>query len=176
MIRNDDELRKFYNEDGPPSHPDDILLRHWIKRLQSGERGAQADGLARAVIGDFRLRQFLGVPQSAVTLKWLSDVLGAIVGYADARETLGLMPRPKNRPSNPQHGWDIACWVEVTIKRGFARADAIQLASDTFFMDVSGVRKLVKQGPQWMDPNGEDWDEYFQLRNRPLPSTQTGIK
>ena len=174
MIRNDDELRKFHNAEVPVSHPDDSLLLDWTTRLQSGERGIEADGIARYIIKDFRLRQFMGVPQSKVTLEWLGDALGAIVEYADARETLGLMPRPKNRPADPQRGWDVACWVEVAIQRGYKRAKAIQSASELFFMDPSSVRKLVKTGvPKWMNPDGDVWDEYFQLRKRPLPPKRT---
>lgn len=176
MISNDDELRKFYNEEVPVSRPDDALLRDWIARLQSGERGIEADGIARYIIKDFRLRQFLGLPQSAVVLEWLGDVLGAIVEYADARESLGLMPRPNKRPADPQRGWDIACWVEVAIQRGYKKAEAIQRAAEVFFVDPSNVRKLLKTGPEWMNPSGDVWDEYFQLRKRPLPPTKTGNK
>ena len=43
------------------------LLRDWTARLASGERGIKADGLARAVIRDFALRQWFGQPQSPAT-------------------------------------------------------------------------------------------------------------
>jgi hypothetical protein len=176
MIRDDEELRAFYNEGTSVSHPTDALLLEWTNRLRDGERGPAVDGIARYIIKDFQLRQFLGVPQSDVTLEWLGEALGAILEYSDPLQTLGLLPRPKKRPADPQRGWDVACWVTVTQKRGYSRAEAIQSAAQLFCMDESNVRKLVKAGPEWMNPDQDIWDEYFQLRNRPLPLTKSGKK
>jgi len=176
MIRNDDELREFYNKEVPVSHPNDALLLDWTTRLQSGERNAETDGIARYIIKDFQLRQFLGDAQSPVTLEWLSGVLGAILDHKDALETLGLLPRPKKRPADPQRGWDISCWVAVSIKRGYKQAEAIQLAAEKFCTDESNVRKLLKTRQEWMNPNDDVWDEYFQIRKRQLPPAKTGKK
>lgn len=172
MIRNDEELRMFYNAGTPVSHPNDAILQDWTTRIQSGERGAEIDGIARYIIKDFRLRQFLGVAQSPVTLQWLADVLGDMVDYKDkdALTTLGLMPRPAKRPVDPQNGWDICCWIAVSELRGHAPNWAIAAAADLFHKDVSTVRKLLKKNmPEWMNPTDEVWEEYFQIRRRPLP-------
>jgi hypothetical protein len=170
FVRNDDERRKFYTEPVPVSHPDDVLLRQWITLLHSGERDAETDGIARYIIKDFALRQFLGVPQSPVTLEWLAGALHEILDYGDPLEVFKLLPRPKKRPPDPQRGWDVACWVEVAVKRGYSRPEAIQRAAETFHMDDSNVRRHVRAGPMWMNPDEGVWDEYFLLRKKPLPS------
>ena len=99
-----------------------------------------------------------------------------ILEYKDARDALGLLPRANKRPGNPQRGWDIACWIDVAEKRGYARAEAVKLAADTFHTDESNVRKLIKNSPDWINPDLEVWDEYFRLKSRPLPSTRAGKK
>lgn len=176
LIRNDEDKRRFLTEPFPVSHPDDVLLTEWVDRIRDGERGPEVDGIARAILNDFALRHFLGVPQSPVTLGWLADALTDITDYADPLTTLGLLPRPKKRPADPQHGWDVACWVAVTQQRGYSRAQAIQMAAELFATDESNVRKLLKKGPSWMNPDKPVWEDYFQLRKRPLPNPQTGKK
>lgn len=172
MIRNDDEKRGFLEG---VQHPDDTLLEEWVSRIRSGERGPEIDGIARRIIHDFALREFLNVPQSRVTIAWLADALGEILKYADPLHTLGVMPRPRSRPADPQRGWDVACWVSAAERRGYSRTEAIKLAAETFASDDSNIRKLLKKGPEWMAP-ADDWEDYFALRNRTLPPRKTGHK
>ena len=106
---------------------------------------------------------------------WIAEGLAAILEHRDARETLGLLPRAKKRPADPQRGWDIAMWIDAAEKLGYSRATAVKLAADAFHTDDSNVRKLIKNSPEWINPN-KDWDEYFTLRSRPLPPAKTGKK
>ena len=170
MIRNDDERRQFYLDGAPVSHPSEGLLLDWTARLRSEGRDSGTDGIARFIIQDFALRHFLGVPQSPITTGWLAECLGEILNYADPLKTFRLLPRPKKRPPDPQRGWDIACWVAVSEKRGYSHAGAIEAAADLFCMDDSNVRKLCKTLPEWMNPAEDVWEEYFRLCNRPLPA------
>ena len=176
MIPNDDELQTVDDTEAPVSHPSDALLLDWMHRLKSGKRGQETDDIARTIIMDFRLRQFYGVPQSPITLGWLAEILDAILEHQDVYQATGLLPRPKKRPANPQRGWDISSWIKVAKGRGYSQAEAIKLAAVTFSTDESNVRKLIKNEPDWMNPDGKVWDEYFKINGRLLPLPKTGNK
>lgn len=175
MIRNDDELRSFYCAETPVSHPSDAQLLDWITRIRAGERGAEIDGIARYIIKDFCLRQFLGIAQSPITLEWVANSLSQIIDYADPLQTLGLVPRPNSRPPDTQQGIDISWWVAITIKRGYKKAQAIQAAAELFAKDESVIRRACnKNQSEWMNPDDRTWDEYFQHLKRPLPPAKLG--
>lgn len=167
MIRDDKQRKSFLQG---VRHPDETLMNEWTTRIRSGERGPEIDGIARRIIQDFGLRHFLNVPQSPIAIGWLADALHKIQEYEDPLDTLGLLPRPAKRPADPQRGWDLACWIAVAETRGYSRSEAVALAADVFFTDISNVRRLAKQRPEWMmNPEDDAWEDYFMLRERRLP-------
>jgi hypothetical protein len=146
------------------------LLRDWTERLASGERGKKADGLARAVIRDFALRQWLGHPHSPATLEWLADVLSAVLDHGKPLDALGLMPRPASRPANPRIAIDVALWLKATEDRGYDAADAVALAAERFAKDPKSIERYRTAAADWVaarDPSA-DWAAFFGGR-WPLP-------
>jgi len=171
MIKTNDELRDFFGGDEPISHPTDALLNDWIARIRSGERGSAIDGIAREIIRDFYLRNFLGVPQSAVSVSWLAEALSEILDHRDPLDALGLQRRQNKRPPDPGKSMDVAMWVACAEELGLTRPAAIAQAAETFATDDSNVRKLLKKSEplEWMNPNRTALAEYFQHRGKPLP-------
>ncbi len=146
------------------------LLRDWTTRLASGERGKAADGLARAVLRDFALRQWLGHPHSPATLEWLADVLSAVLDHAKPLDAFGLMPRPKSRPAKPRLAIDVALWLEATKDRGYEEADAVALAAERFAKDPKSIERYREAAAGWVagrNPTA-DWAAFFGER-WPLP-------
>ena len=169
MLTDDDGLREFF--EGISFAPDHLLL-DWTARLKTGDPDADTDALARAVIRDFCLRHFMNAPQSSITLGWLSEALSEILEHADPLSVLGLMPRAKHRPADPQLAMDVAWWVKLAIARGYLKADAMQRASDLFARDVKTIERYSAKGKEWangMNPT-VDWERYFLSRARPLPA------
>jgi hypothetical protein len=154
------------------------LLAEWTERLRAGERGKKADGLARAVLRDFIVRQWLGLPQSRTTLDWLADALDAIISNeSKPLDALGLQPRPKHRPADAGLAIDVALWVAETESRGYTPAEAVQLASEVFHKDAKSIERYRREAREWAQGRvpGADWDEVFSLRKppRPLPSRRS---
>jgi hypothetical protein len=146
------------------------LLRDWTTRLASGERGIKADGLARAVIRDFALRQWLGHPHSPATLEWLAEALSNMLDGAEPLAELGLMPRPANRPPNPKIAIDVALWLKATEDRGYSRAEAVKLATEVFSKEPQTIRTYRLDAAEWVagrNPEA-DWQDFFSGR-WPLP-------
>ncbi|MBS0346595.1 MAG: hypothetical protein JSR69_09045 [Proteobacteria bacterium] len=171
MIHDDDELRSFFSEDAPVSHPSEAQLNDWIARIRSDERGPEIEGIARAIIRDFYLRNFLGVAQSRVATNWLADALSEILDHKDPLHALGLLPRPNNRPPDPSRGMDVAMWLACAERLGISRPEAKRQAAEAFHMDESNVGKLIRQAGavEWMNPDTNVLIEYFELQGRPLP-------
>lgn len=168
MIENDAERRSFF--DGASLIPDHLLI-DWIARLRSGERTESADGLARAILRDFCLRQMMGHPQSQIVLNWLGDAFSEILDDAKPRSTLGLLPRPAHRPPDGTRAIDVAWWMSLTRARGYEQGEAKELASAAFSLDLKTIERYFKKGAEWiegMNP-AADWSGYFLMRNRPLP-------
>ena len=151
-------------------HAPEHLLRDWTARLASGERGIKADGLARAVIRDFALRQWFGQPQSPATLEWLADVLSAVLNHAEPLDALGLMPRPKKRPANPQLAINVGYWLAATQDRGYSAAQAVVLAAEMFSKEPQTIAGYRRDAAEWVairNPEA-DWEDFFAGR-WPLP-------
>jgi hypothetical protein len=168
MLEDDADRRAFF--DGVSFAPDH-LLNEWTARLRSGERTPEADGLARAILRDFCLRQFLGRPHSTVALDWLADILSDILDDAEPRSALGLLPRPAHRPSDGTKAVDIAWWMSLAMERGYTRPEAKELATTVFSVDLKTVERYFKKGAPWIDgmnPSA-NWERYFCSCNRPLP-------
>ncbi|WP_374671684.1 hypothetical protein [Acidovorax temperans] len=172
MIQDDDELRSFLLDDAPISHPSEAQLNDWIARIRSDERGPAIDGIARVIIRDFYLRNFLGIEQSRVATGWLAESLSEILDHKDPLHALGLLPRPNKRPADPRKGMDVAMWVACAERIGLSHPEAKRQAAEAFHMDESNVGKLIRQygGLKWMNPDTDVLIEYFKLQGRPLPS------
>ena len=173
MIQDDDEARSFYLDEEPISHPSDTLLNEWITRIRSDERGPEIDGIARAIIRDFYLRNFLGVEQSRVATNWLAEALSEILDHKDPLHALGLMRRPNKRPPDPSKGMDVAMWVACAERLGLSHPDAKRKAAEVFHMDESNVGKLIRKtgALEWMNPDTNALIEYFALLGKPLPAS-----
>lgn len=177
MIRNKDELREFYQGiDGIP----DALLEQWTTRLAGGETGSEAEGLSRAILRDFIRRAWLGQEQSPVTLEWLADALDRILNYEDAQIALVLPKRPKHRPGGlgARKAVDVACWVALTIDRGYSRGEAEELAATTFQCAERSIRRMRAEAAGWpetMNPT-MDWEEHYRCLSRPLPPRKVDAK
>lgn len=172
MQQYDEGPREFDGDSEPDSPPSDAQLQEWIAQIQSGERGDEIDGLSRVILRDFILRQYLGVSHSPITLDWIAEVFSTILDHEDPLETLGLKPRPKHRPPDPQHGWHVACRVKAAQERGYSRAEAVNAASDLFHLDESAVRRMVKKDPEWTNSKA-NWEAHFLQALRPLPPRRT---
>jgi hypothetical protein len=170
VITSDEELRTFY--EGISFVPDQLLL-DWTARLKSGEVSAEADAIARKIIQDFCLRQWVGEPQSGVTLGWLATQLSSILDNADPLGALGLTKRTKGRPADAELAIRIAWWVKAATLRGYSHRDARTKAADVFCRDVKSIERYEKQAAAWADEMNlaNDWEEYFlNLKQaRPLP-------
>ncbi len=70
---------------------------------------------------------------------------------------------------------DVGCWIALAEIRGYSRADAVRAAADTFHLDVSSVRKMLKTEIEWINLKA-DWESYFRDRRRPLPPAIAGDK
>jgi hypothetical protein len=150
------------------------LLRDWTERLASGERGKKADGLARAVIRDFALRQWFGQPQSPATLEWLADALNNVLDGAEPLDALGLKPRPNHRPSNRQIAINVAMWLAATQDRGYEPSEAVALAAEVFSKDAKSIERYRLAAAGWVavrDPSA-DWAQHF-LKRWPLPPVRS---
>lgn len=157
--------------DGTERAPEHLLVE-WTERLRAGDRGKKADGIARAVLHDFIIRQWLGQPQSRVTLDWLADVLDAVVSNeVKPLDALGLMPRPNHRPADAGLAIDVALWLAETEARGYAPAEAVQLASEVFHRDAKSIERYRRAARDWARGRNADanWDEVFSLRQPPRP-------
>jgi hypothetical protein len=150
----------------------DHLLIDWLSRIRSGERGVEIDGISRCILRDFCLRQMMNIPQSPVTLGWLSDVLSGVMEYQDARDLLGLQPRARNRPANSDLQFDVACWVQVTKERGYKSGEAITLAAACFHRDEKSIGRDCRAMREWVEGMNKsaDWESYFLGSRRPLPA------
>ena len=151
-------------------HAPEHLLRDWTARLASGERGIKADGLARRVIRDFVLRQWFGQPQSPATLEWLADSLNNVLDGAKPMDELGLMPRPANRPGNPQLAINVGYWLAATQDRGYSAAQAVVLAAEMFSKEPQTIAGYRRDAAEWVairNPEA-DWEDFFAGR-WPLP-------
>jgi len=173
MIEDDNDIRHIFADEEPISHPPDALLSAWITRIRNEEPSSESDGLARSIIRDFYLRNFLGIEQSRITLDWLADSLSEILDHKDPLRALGLMPRPKKRPPDPSKAMDVAMWVACAERIGLSHADAKRRAADTFHMDESNVAKLIRKGGalEWMNPDTNVLIKHFALLGKPLPDT-----
>lgn len=147
---------------GPPGGAEflrDAEILDATVRLRSGERGKEADSLARAVIRDFMLRQWLGHPQSPATLEWLAEVLSNILDGAKPLDELGLMPPPATRPSAPRRWRDVAIWLAAAERLGHSSAQAVQLAAAKFHKDPKTVeayrRRAAKAGIELLASEAE---------------------
>lgn len=172
MIEDREELLEFW--DGV-THIQEHLLREWTERIRSGERGKEVDGFATAVIHDFWLRHSLGHEQSPVALAWLADVLDSATEHRNPKELmseLGLLPRPRKRPPDPQRAIDVAWWLRSAERLGYSAKEAVELASECFHRDVKTIDRYRKQAGSWADgmtANAETWRSYFLSAKPPRP-------
>ena len=179
MIETEDERRRFYED---VSHVSDNLLFEWTELIRSGNRGAEIDGYATCAINDFWLRQSLGDPQSRFTVGWLAEVLDRATEHrnpAQLFDELGLMPKPKRRPADPQRAIDVGWWLKCASNRGHSEAEAVALAAECFHRDVKTIERYRKQAADWaggMTAVDETWERYFMGHRppRPLPKRKDG--
>jgi hypothetical protein len=172
MITNEEERRHFFDD---VSDVPDHLLRDWIERIRSGERGKKVDGYATYAIRDFWLRQSLGHEQSPVVLQWLADVLDSATEHRNPKELmsqLGLLPRPAYRPADPQRAIDVAWWIRSAQRLGYTSAEAVELAAACFSVDAKTVQRYRARANDWADgmsADAETWARYFLASSPPRP-------
>ena len=179
MIKNKQEFRQFW--DGV-THVPEHLLHEWTERIRSGERGKEVDGYATAVIHDFWLRQALEHEQSPATLAWLADVLDRATEHRNPKELmaeLGLLPRPRKRPPDPQRAIDVAWWLRSAERLGYTAKEAVELAAECFHKDVKTIERYRAQAVEdadGMTADAENWERYFIAAKppRPLPPPKDG--
>lgn len=162
------------------SHIPDGLLLDWTTRIRSGERNLEVDGIARTVIRDICLRQWLGVPQSPIALDWLCDVLDGTLNHEDPKDLLGLLPRKANRPtSSVDTSFEVACWLKLAQEdRGYTRKEAKERAAEVFGRDLKTIERDARMAKSWistMNPDA-DWAGRFLTMKppRPLPPRRSG--
>jgi hypothetical protein len=168
-MTNDDRARQLEFLSGGERVPEHLLL-DWTTRLASRERGIKADGLARRVIRDFVLRQWFGQPQSPATLEWLADSLNNVLDGAKPMDELGLMPRPKKRPANPQLAINVGYWLAATQDRGYSAAQAVALAAEVFSKEPQTITRYRRTAAEWVAGRtpSANWEDFFSGR-WPLP-------
>lgn len=162
------------------SRAPEYLLAQWTERLRSGERGAEADGIARRVMRDFIVRQWLGQPHSAATLEWLADVLNEVLQDKKPLDAFGLAPRPAHRQGDPTLAIDVALWLAATESRGYSPAEAVGLAAETFHRNTKAIEGYRRYASEWAagrNPNATDadWESHFLSAKppRPLPPAKS---
>lgn len=183
MISNDDEWRDFYKG---ISHAPDHKIREWATLIaavwgawtptdpaqQSADtRDNRSHGAALNIIEDFRLRQSLGVEQSPETLRWLAEALGRVVEHKDLDplHSLGLLPRPRKRPPDPQLGEDVAFWIECAGRRGYSESEAKDLAATVYAKDPRSIDRYLQRAVGWTPASDESAERYFMHKGKPLP-------
>lgn len=168
--KNRERLRAFYAD---ISHAPDSLLELWIARIRNGERGKEIDGIARNILRDFSMRQWMDQSHSQVTLDWLADVIEQVLDHADPSELLGLLPRPKHRPPDPMHpGGEVAIWLQQAQRRGYTESEAINLASEIFGRETKSIERYRREARTlltWVNPDARTWHDYFLTRKPPAP-------
>lgn len=145
-------------------------LIDWTSRLRAGERGEEADGIARAVMMDFSMRYWHKLPQSSAAMGWIVDALDRIMGSGKSCDELGLIARDSNRPRDDGKAIDVALWIQEAEKIGYTEPEAKRLAADCFCMTVGNVRKLVNQvSLEGRCQDSELLASHFLHIGRPLP-------
>mgnify|MGYP000611746666 FL=1 len=162
------------------SHIPDALLLAWTTRISAGERNVEVDRIARALIRDICLRQWLGVPHSAIALNWLCDVLDGTLNHEDPKSLLGLLPRKASRPaSSVDTSFEVACWLRLAQEdRGYTRREAKDLAAQLFGRDLKTIERDARMAKSWVstiNPDA-DWEGRFLTMKppRPLPPRRSG--
>lgn len=166
------------------SHISDGLLRDWTQLIESGERGSNVDGFATAAIRDFWLRQSLGSPHSPVMLSWVAEVLRRATEHRNPSQLLdelGLLPKPKRRPPDPQKAIDVGWWLRCAVNRGYSETEAVELAAERFHKDTKSIERYRRDADSWasgMRADDETWEIYFSTRKppRPLPEPKSKSK
>lgn len=172
MVGSEDERRRFW---GGISHVSDDQLSEWTELIRSGKRGPEVDGFATCAINDFWLRQSLGHEQSRFTMAWLAEVLDSATEHrnpAQLFDALGLMPKPKRRPADPQRAVDVGWWIRCAEGRGYSRAEALALAAECFHRDLKTIERYRKAAADWasgMTASDETWERYFLGHKPPRP-------
>jgi hypothetical protein len=184
VISNEEERRAFFKD---VCFAPDHLIRDWAavvaatwdamdaresKAIPADTRSNDTYGAAHAIIQEFVLRDTLGVQQSPEILHWLAEALQRILRHKDPLHSLGLLPRPKHRPADPQPSIDVVWWVRCAERLGYESVEAKALASEAFFKDPKTIGRYLESARECADSMNSDlthWVRYFESRNRPLP-------
>lgn len=175
----------------------DALALDWITRLESGEKGHEAHGIAKALIEDFCTAAWSNLPQNRHILEWLANRLSDILAYKTykpegagtrsknkvrpmtAQEVFSLMDKPPHR-SGGQHdamAREVAMWLRATELRGYSATEAIEFATSVWHRDKVSIKRYKGDGKAWADGMNltalGDIAELFELRGKPLPSAKT---
>lgn len=143
---------------------------------RKNERAQEADDMARTLLMDFCHRAMHKAGQSERTIKWLSDAFMALLDHEHADKPLqafGLLPRAKGQPKDEMGAFDVAAWVLVTMRRGYTKAEAKDMAAAVFDIDLKHVERLMRnQGltPEMLSLDEEVWDIHFNIPGRDKPA------
>lgn len=171
MSKPDPDKFAFLGDYEPTPEP---LLRNWTFRLESGETGPAADGIARRLIQDFCHCAWTGHTPEPATLEWLANRLSGILdnGKPAARQAFSLDPKPRGGAKQTGLHIQIAYWVAVAKYRGYEEPDAKKQAAALFHKDEKTIHRAWKEcseGKGWGFADNEHVAEYFKLIDRPLP-------
>lgn len=139
-----------------------------------------ANEAARLLLMNFCNRALSGEQQSPVTVEWLKDAFISVLEYEHPTHPLqsfGLLPRSKGRQNNNIKSFDVAAWVLLTIRRGYTRRQAKEMAASTFQIELRTVEANLRDSAL-TDANLTNdeslWEARFNSasrsrRARPLP-------
>jgi hypothetical protein len=147
---------------------DEATILDWTVRLRSGERGREADGLARRILSDFTLRQTFQQAHSPAALEWLADATNDLMDGKTPREALGLDRRRAGGQSDPRRWQFVALWLIEAESRGMDPAKAVRKAVEILEKEgrqvdlktVEGYRRRAAKEGVERNPDA-DWGAYF---------------
>lgn len=170
VIFNKDQKRSFL--EGVSVAPDHLLAL-WTAQILDQPDDTKVPGLTRAVLMDFSLRQMLGIPQSPVTLNWLSEAFDRLLRHEAANKVFPLPKRARHRPIDDSTSIQVAWWVHLAhTTRGYSLVKAKELAAEKFAKDAKSIDRYVKAQAHWVSGKNQvaDWEDFFIAERKPLPA------
>ena len=146
-----------------PAH----LASDWIARLDNGETGHEAHGMAKAMIEDFCQAAWHRLPQNPLIVEWLAGRLSKVLNYEtyaeraatgkapplSSQKVFSLMPKPTHRSDG--RGWqtamNVAIWLKLTEMRGYSPKDAKGFAAEAFGCDLRTIDRYKRDGNEGLD-------------------------